>query len=120
MQICCCPSCRMVFSGRIASNTIKLLSSDSDIIIIAGGHLSELDSVLTAEENKFETPLGYINNSEVLLEKLIDLKIVKPDRVPDIQLRYSFLCKILFPKSEVIWLRMPPDYNKVKNITIVK
>ena len=112
------PHAGWYFSGRIASNTIKLLSKDSDIIVIAGGHLSEFDPVLTAVEDRFETPLGDLNNSEGLLEKLLDSEIVKPDRFPDntVEIQLPFV-KYYFPESEVIWLRIPPEYNKVRKIS---
>lgn len=118
-------SCRSVvvphagwyFSGKIAANTIKLLHKDTGIIVIAGGHLSVNDSVLVAEEDFFETPLGNISNSEILKNILLSLDFTMPDRILDntVEIQLPFIKKY-FPESEIIWMRVPPDFEKVKKI----
>ena len=114
------PHAGWYFSGRIASNTIKLISGESDIVVIAGGHLSEYDSVLIAEEDYYETPLGNLKKSAPLFEKLFDSEIVKTDRIQDntVEVQLPFI-KYYFPESEIIWLRMPPHYEKVEIISSV-
>ncbi len=114
------PHAGWYFSGKIAANTIKLLSEESDIIVIAGGHLGSNDSVLIADEAYFETPLGEIKNSVQLLEKLLDSEIVKPDRVPDntVEIQLPFVKKY-FPETEIIWIRIPPEYEKVRKISSI-
>ena len=112
------PHAGWYFSGKIASNTIKLISKESDIIVVAGGHLSEYDSVLLAEEDFYETPLGNLKKSDSLFNKLFDSEIVKADRIPDntVEIQLPFV-KYYFPESEIIWLRMPPDIEKVEKIS---
>ena len=114
------PHAGWYFSGKIASNTIRLLSDDSSIIVVAGGHLSEYDPVLVAEEESFETPLGNIRNSPDLLDKLFDSEIVTADRVPDntVEIQLPFV-KNFFPSAEIIWLRMPPEAEKVRKISSI-
>ena len=112
------PHAGWYFSGKIASNTIKLLDKDTDIIVVAGGHLSVNDSVLVAEEGFFETPLGNINNSEILKDLLLSLDFIMPDRVLDntVEIQLPFIKKN-FPESEIIWMRVPPDFEKVKKVS---
>ena len=109
------PHAGWYFSGKIASNTIKQISGETDIIVIAGGHLSEYDYVMAAEENYFETPLGNLKNSGALCEKLFDSAIVKSDRLADntVEIQLPFV-KYYFPDAEIIWLRMPPDFKKLR------
>lgn len=112
------PHAGWYFSGKIAANTIKLLDKNADIIVIAGGHLGVNNSVLVAEENFFETPLGSVSNSEILKEKLLKEDFTKPDRDPDntVEIQLPFVKKY-FPDSEIIWMRVPPDFEKVKKVS---
>jgi AmmeMemoRadiSam system protein B len=112
------PHAGWYFSGKIASNTIKLLDKNTDIIVVAGGHLSEYDSVLVADEDYFETPLGNIRNSQILKKQLLNEDFIKTDRVPDntVEIQLPFV-KNYFPESEIIWMRVPPDIEKVKKVS---
>ncbi len=114
------PHAGWYFSGRIACNTIRRICKKTDIIVVAGGHLSEFDPVMIAEEDYFETPVGNIKNSVKLCENLLSLKITRPDRVPDntVEIQLPFI-KYYFPDAEIIWIRIPPDYKKVLSIVEV-
>ena len=109
------PHAGWFFSGKIAANTIKQLSKETDIIIIAGGHLSEYDYVLVADEDYFETPMGNLKSSHILKEKLRGEEYVRADTVPDntVEVQLPFVKKY-FPESEIIWMRVPPEPVKVK------
>ena len=111
------PHAGWFYSGQIAFNAISCLKSNSQTIVIAGGHLSENDPVLSAREDKFDAVTGVIENDMELLNYLSEFHNFYEDDYPDNTVEVNLpMISYLFPESRILWLRIPPDYEKIRSI----
>jgi AmmeMemoRadiSam system protein B len=98
------------FSGRIACSALRCLPSDTETVVVVGGHLHPGESVLAASEQGYESPLGTIEADLALLERLrARVQIVDDldaDNTVEIQLPFM---RYLLPKARALALRAPPS-----------
>lgn len=97
------------FSGKLAFSAVKSLR-ESDVIVLAGGHLRESDPVILSFFEKFETPLGNIPCCLGLSDEIASKIRYAADRYADntTEIQLPFI-KYLFPGSEICVMRIPPD-----------
>ena len=112
------PHAGWYFSGKLACRTIKALKKNIDTVVVAGGHLARYDSVLLADEKYFETPLGNIENCSELHDILEKKSYVDTDSYQDntVEIQLPFV-KNHFSEINMLWIRVPPEYEKVKMIS---
>jgi AmmeMemoRadiSam system protein B len=102
------PHAGWFFSGRLAAQAIASLHSDIDTIVVAGGHLPPHASVLFAEEDEIETPMGALKidtELRALLKKELD---GKADSAADNTVEVLLpVVHYFFPTARLIWMRLP-------------
>jgi AmmeMemoRadiSam system protein B len=98
------------FSGRIACRAMRCLPSDTETVVVVGGHLGPGEGVLAAFEQGYETPLGAIEADLPLLEALRGRLEVSEDRYADntVEIQLPFL-RHLLPRARVLALRASPS-----------
>ena len=107
-----CPTCGLVFSGKLAARVFHLLKSKgkADLIVLYGGHLGPEDPPRMVMENNWETPFGDMEmDSEFArsLMKRIEVKTEGPasgDNTVEIQLP---MIKYFFPDAKLLAIRSP-------------
>jgi AmmeMemoRadiSam system protein B len=97
------------FSGRIAYGALRCLPSDTETVVVVGGHLHPGESVLAASEQGYESPLGTIEADLALLERLRARLPIAEDLNADntVEIQLPFV-RHLLPKARALALRAPP------------
>jgi AmmeMemoRadiSam system protein B len=98
------------FSGRIACRALRCLPSDTETVVVVGGHLRPGDGLLAAFEQGYETPLGTIEADLELLERLRASLTIGEDRYTDntVEIQLPFV-RHLLPRARLLALRAPPS-----------
>jgi len=98
------------FSGRIACRALRCLPSDTETVVVVGGHLGQGEGVLAAFEQGYETPLGAVEADLELLEALRGRLEVSEDRYADntVEIQLPFL-RHLLPRARALALRASPS-----------
>jgi AmmeMemoRadiSam system protein B len=89
---------------------MRCLPSDTETVVVVGGHLGPGEGVLAAFEQGYETPLGAIEADLPLLEALRGRLEVSEDRYADntVEIQLPFL-RHLLPRARVLALRASPS-----------
>lgn len=103
------PHAGWFYSGRIAASVLKKIGR-KDIFFIAGGHLPAGASVVAAPEDEIITPAGIIRNRVDIIDNLRSTFQIENDLRPDNTVEIVLpIIKYLYPESDIVWLRLPPD-----------
>ena len=105
---CIVPHAGWSFSGKLAAQGIGLLG-ESDVILLAGGHLKPGDELLMLDCGGFETPLGTIQADASLFKfirkELAPLESAAPDNTTEVLLP---IIRYFHPDTPIAVLRVPP------------
>ena len=107
------PHAGWTYSGRVATRVFQLLqlSSQPDVLILFGGHLSVRDPDLVVIDDSWETPLGDVLLERDIAEKLQAEAVVSEwpkdyvDNAIEVQLP---LIKYFFPNTPIVVLGVAP------------
>lgn len=119
-RACVVPHAGWFYSGEIAFKVLSSINSKPDTIIIAGGHLSELDRISLYWFDAFETPVGNLYSEKSLLDYFhtktgTDNRDVTDNSV-EIQLPFVKYC---FPEAKVMCMRLPPNQDAIHAAEII-
>lgn len=109
------PHAGWYFSGRLAWDTLRRARSDTQTVIVAGGHRPPGSPPLAAWEEAFRTPLGLIPSDLELAEALGAYLGLESDIWMDNTVEVLLpLVRLRFPEAGVLWLRVPNDDSAEK------
>lgn len=108
------PHAGWFFSGKIALQVFRQLKSDTDTIVVVGGHLHAGDGVLSALEDGYETPLGPLAADLELLDRVRQEVPVEEDIYEDntVEVQLPFV-KYLFPDARALAMRAAPSASAI-------
>ncbi|MDC7233426.1 MAG: AmmeMemoRadiSam system protein B [Spirochaetales bacterium] len=101
------------FSGSMAWRIINAVPPDCNLIIIAGGHLSESGPFLVQDFKALETPFGDIDVDQEMLSVLCSSfdRDIYADNTVEIMLP---MIKYLYPEIPVLPVRIPPRTDSIE------
>ena len=109
------PHAGWTFSGALAYAALRALPQRVRCVVVVGGHLRPGDPVLVAPEDRFETPLGSLAAATELRTEVRRRLECRDDRDTDNSVEVQLpLVKRLFPETEVLYLRAPPDKQAIE------
>ena len=108
------PHAGWAFSGELAYLGVSALDPSVTTVVVVGGHLAAGERVVVATEERFETPLGYLESDQ----RLVDRVASSLDTVDERSLENSVevqlpLIAALLPHVRVVWLRAPSDETAI-------
>jgi hypothetical protein len=112
------PHAGWVFSGALAAKAIAALDPGLETIAVIGGHMLKGDRIVVANEDAFDTPCGRLICDDELASRFMDElpKELEPSGdnyvTNTIELELPFVARF-FPRSRVLWIRVPPDQGAV-------
>jgi MEMO1 family protein len=96
------------FSGRLALEVLTSLARGVDTIVIIGGHMGSTDRIVSAFEERYDTPLGELEADLELLQALPASLDIGEDREKDNTVEVHLpLVRYLAPGVRVLWMRAP-------------
>ncbi|MBN1411042.1 MAG: AmmeMemoRadiSam system protein B [Spirochaetales bacterium] len=109
------PHAGWAFSGSIACEAVCNLQPDLETIIVIGGHLPPIDTVMAFSEDEYSTPLGPLKADTEFLAELKKEMLVKDDRHADNTVEIQLpLIKHFYPEALVLGLRVSPSKISVE------
>ncbi|MCL2185594.1 MAG: AmmeMemoRadiSam system protein B [Treponema sp.] len=117
------PHAGWYYSGQIAARAVSGLQSDAQTIAVLGGHLPGSYPMLFAMEDAVKTPLGNIPIDKELRSCLMqefedntfDFQGISEDKNRDNTIEVLLpMVRYYFPKSELLWLRLPAHISSFK------
>lgn len=110
------PHAGWFYSGDIATKVIySLKESKPELIVIYGGHLSNVDAPYIVSDDLWETPLGEINIENNLVKEIQKKVSFKIDRFTDNTIEIQLpIIKYIFNKAKIIPIRLPSSDNAVQ------
>ncbi len=102
------PHAGWYFSGDLAFQVMRRLSSDVETVVVVGGHLSSDARCMVAGEDEYETPLGNLTADLSLLRQIEDRIECISDTIGDNTVEVQLpLIRALFPRIQVLAMRAP-------------
>ena len=106
---CVVPHAGWEFSGELAFSAIRCLKTALDTVVIIGGHLPALPTLLISRADSYETPLGYLEADQRLIEALLSCFASDEDKRADNSVEIQLpIVKYLFPEARVVCMRVSP------------
>jgi AmmeMemoRadiSam system protein B len=106
---CVVPHAGWGYSGCVACETINHLDKQCDTVVIVGGHLPGVDTLLASFEEGYATPLEPVQADLELLAELRKELDIKEDRYADntVEIQLPFV-RYMFPAAKVLGMRVSP------------
>lgn len=102
------------FSGALAYLGVSALDPSVETVIVVGGHLPAAEPVVVATEDRFETPLGFLESDRRLVDRIASSLDTVPERSLDNSVEVLLpLIAVLLPRARVVWLRAPADETAI-------
>jgi len=96
--------------GQIAARAISALATETDTVVVIGGHLPAGTPPLFAEEDGVATSLGNMEIDREFRDILWKELGGKPDRYYDNTVEVLLpMVKYYFPRARLIWLRLAAE-----------
>ncbi|MBN1686981.1 MAG: AmmeMemoRadiSam system protein B [Spirochaetales bacterium] len=106
---CVVPHAGWDFSGELAFSAIRCLDAAVDTVVVVGGHLPPVRSLLISTADLYETPLGSIEGNRRLIEALSGAFHFDEDRKADNTVEIQLpIVKYLFPAAKIVYMRVSP------------
>jgi AmmeMemoRadiSam system protein B len=112
------PHAGWYYSGELAAKVFYLLSAKTtpDVVVLYGGHLSELDLPYIITERSWETPFGEMEIEQNLVNKVMEEIVCEEESINTvdntIEIQLAFV-KYFFPESKLLAIRSPPSERAV-------
>jgi len=104
------PHAGWYYSGRIAARAVSCLKSDTETVVVLGGHLPAGTPPLFAMEDAVKTPFGSIPIDSDLRSVLVKELDGEEDQYRDNTIEVLLpMVHYFFPKAKILWLRLPAE-----------
>jgi hypothetical protein len=114
------PHAGWYYSGKIAALGVASLQPDAETIVILGGHLNDGAPLLFAAEDAVKTPFGTLKIDAPLRKSLLDELGGEQDKFRDNTIEVLLpMVHYFFPKSQIIWLRLPANLESYENGKVI-
>jgi len=104
------PHAGWYYSGRLAALGAASLKDGADTVAVIGGHLPASSPPLLAMEDAVRTPFGFMTINNELRASLMNEIGGEEDLMRDNTVEVLLpMVHYFFPKSNLLWLRLPAD-----------
>jgi hypothetical protein len=101
------PHAGWFYSGDLAVRTINTLNTNTDVVVVIGGHLPSGAPLYFSSEESIETPLGILTTDQDFIRKLSSEFKMKEDHSSDNTVEIQMpIIKHFFSNSRVVLLRI--------------
>lgn len=111
---CVVPHAGWEFSGELAFAGIRSLRNPVDTVVVVGGHLPPVPSILVCSADLFETPLGHLQADHEVVDALSSHFDVADDDRPDNTVEIHLpIVKYVFGGSKLVYMRVAPTKEAI-------